>query len=272
MRATSHKYSVCVVVWLLSLLILATWLYIIFAGTDSVAARQADEPLSEVCIPLTGVDVTGPTQGIVGVQYTFPVSITPLNATPPFTYMREVMITISMTEQLLSKEVPTYPTMSVYTTIHPIKHTWKYSGAVEVGIIQAYNACGGPVEDFHNIHITSKRFTFAVKPSYQQIPFGGTAFYNLETKAYTGFTETVVLTASNVSSDLSFQWGATEIAPGSSTSLTVTHYGTETVMLPGLWRTIPMTATGGNITWKRSIRLLIGGSRIYLPVLVKSSR
>ena len=274
MKSNSCIYGKYSVTLLLSMLLFATCFHILSYEQGLADASSLDAKSADTCIPLTGVDVTGPTQGIIGVQYTFPVSITPANATPPFTYVVviAVQVVISSTEQPFPDSIPYFSEMPVYTMIHPIRYTWNYSGDVGVGIEHAYNACGGPVDDFHNIHITSKRFTFNVTPSHQQIPFGGTAVYNLETESYAGFTETVVLTASNTSPDLSFELTATEILPGNSVLLTVTHHNIDTVVLPGLWHTVPVTATGGNITWVRSVSLLIGGDRIYLPLLIKSSQ
>lgn len=272
MKSNNRTYSKYLVTLLLSLLFFAICFHIISMERGFADASSLDVKSGDTCIPLTGVDVTGPTQGIVGVQYTFPVSITPANATPPFTYVVVIatQVVISSTEPPALNSITYFSEMPVYTTIHPIRYTWNYSGDVGVGIEHAYNACGGPVDDFHNIHITSKRFTFNVTPAHQQIPFGGTAIYNLETEAYAGFTETVVLTASNTSPDLSFELTATEILPGNSVLLTVTHHNTDTVVLSGLWHTIPVTAVGGNITWVRSVSLLIGGDRIYLPLLIKN--
>jgi len=274
MKSNYCIYSKYLVTLLLSLLFFAACFHIISIEQSFADASSLDVKPADTCIPLTGVDVTGPPEGIVGVQYTFPVSITPANATPPFTYVVviAVQVVISPTEQPASNSTPYFSEMPVYTMIHPIRYTWNYSGDFGVGIEHAYNACGGPVDDFHDIHITSKRFTFNVTPPYQQIPFGGTAVYNLETEAYAGFTETVVLTTSDIFPDLSFELTATEILPGNSARLTVTHHNTDTVVLPGLWHTIPITASGGNITWVRSVSLLIGGDRIYLPMLIKSSQ
>jgi len=40
--------------------------------------------------------------------------------------------------------------------------------------------------------------------------------------------------------------------------------------LPGEWYVVPITATGG-IVRTTSVRLLVGGARIYLPVVLKGN-
>jgi hypothetical protein len=37
-------------------------------------------------------------------------------------------------------------------------------------------------------------------------------------------------------------------------------------LAPGLWYTLPLTGTGSGFTQTVSVRLLVGGARVYLPV------
>ena len=59
------------------------------------------------------------------------------------------------------------------------------------------------------------------------------------------------------------------IAPGAVATLTLAdaHAGT---LLPGLWYTIPITGTGGGVTQTTSVGLLVGGTRVWLPVVLRS--
>jgi hypothetical protein len=49
-------------------------------------------------------------------------------------------------------------------------------------------------------------------------------------------------------------------------TLTDTHSGQ---LLPGVWHTLWLTATGSGLTQTVQARLLVGGSRVYLPLLLK---
>ena len=51
---------------------------------DAQADLGADEYI--VCVPLTGVGITGPTKGYTGAYYAFTAAITPTGATPPIVY------------------------------------------------------------------------------------------------------------------------------------------------------------------------------------------
>jgi len=40
-------------------------------------------------------------------------------------------------------------------------------------------------------------------------------------------------------------------------------------LLPGVWYTVPITGTGGGLTSTTDVNLLVGGARVYLPLIVK---
>jgi hypothetical protein len=40
-------------------------------------------------------------------------------------------------------------------------------------------------------------------------------------------------------------------------------------LLPGVWYTLPITATGASVTQTASVNLLVGGVRVWLPVIFK---
>lgn len=59
------------------------------------------------------------------------------------------------------------------------------------------------------------------------------------------------------------------IEPGGQATLVLTDTHTGPVLLPGLWYNIPITGTGGGSTQLVSVGLLVGGTRVYLPLIVK---
>ncbi len=62
---------------------------------------------------------------------------------------------------------------------------------------------------------------------------------------------------------------AITLLPGQAT-LAVTDTHTGTMLLPGLRYNIPITATGGGITQTVNVGLLVGGARVYLPLVLRN--
>jgi hypothetical protein len=58
------------------------------------------------------------------------------------------------------------------------------------------------------------------------------------------------------------------IASGAVATLALTdiHAGT---LLPGLWYSVAITGTGGGITQTTHVGLLVGGTRVWLPVILR---
>jgi hypothetical protein len=52
----------------------------------------------------------------------------------------------------------------------------------------------------------------------------------------------------------------------STLAVTDTHTGP---VLPGLWYTVPITASSSTVTQTASVALLVGGWRLDLPIVVK---
>ncbi|MCG3212660.1 MAG: hypothetical protein FOGNACKC_06335 [Anaerolineae bacterium] len=110
-------------------------------------------------------------------------------------------------------------------------------------------------------------FGLAVTPTGQAIAPGGSTPFTL-TVSYNGnFSQPVALSAA-VSPALSLQLKPSGVSTTSSAvvTLTDTHSGQ---LLPGVWHTLWLTATGGGLTQTAQAWLLVGGSRVYLPVVVK---
>jgi hypothetical protein len=111
-------------------------------------------------------------------------------------------------------------------------------------------------------------FTLSPTPPSRAIAPGGIVTYTIGVQPIGGFTATVTLTASSPSPSLTLSLTPTSVTPPAQATLalTDTHTGT---LLPGLWYTIPITATGG-VTQTTSVGLLVGGARVYLPLIVRN--
>jgi hypothetical protein len=112
---------------------------------------------------------------------------------------------------------------------------------------------------------TSNYLTAA--PSSRAIDPGGVATYTISVGASSGFT--ISLVASSPSSSLALQLAPTSVISSGQATLTITDSHTDPALLPGLWYTVPITATDG-VTQTTSVSLLVGGARLYLPLILKS--
>ncbi len=110
-------------------------------------------------------------------------------------------------------------------------------------------------------------FGLAVTPAGRAVNPGASVPFTL-TVSYNGsFSQPVALTAA-VSPALPLQLQPTSVSTTGSAvvTLTDTHSGQ---LLPGVWHTLWLTATGGGLTRTAQTWLLVGGSRVYLPLLLK---
>jgi len=112
-------------------------------------------------------------------------------------------------------------------------------------------------------------FTLSATPSLRAIAPSGVATYTVEVQPIGGFTATVSLVAASPSPSLTLGLAPTVVAsPGQATlTLADTHPGP--TLLPGLWYTVPVTGTGGGITQTTGVGLLVGGARVYLPLVLR---
>jgi len=113
-------------------------------------------------------------------------------------------------------------------------------------------------------------FTLSTVPSSRAIMPGGIATYTIGVQPIGGFSSTVTLTAANPSPDLTLQLAPATLSPSARATLTVTDGHSGTSLLPGLWYTIPITATGGGVAQSTSVGLLVGGARLWLPIMLRS--
>jgi hypothetical protein len=111
-------------------------------------------------------------------------------------------------------------------------------------------------------------FSMAVTPASQTIDPGQPVAFTL-TVSYNGtFSQPVTLTAT-VSPPLPLSLQPGMVITSATARLTLTD-GHPAPLLPGIVHTIRITATGGGLTRSIQSRLLVGGERTYLPLLLKS--
>lgn len=112
---------------------------------------------------------------------------------------------------------------------------------------------------------------FAVKatPTSQAIESGGVARYVLGlTPSDLPFS--VALTTASPSSYLVVDLRPTTITSRSQAILTITDSHTG-ALLPGRWYTVPITAIAAGLTQTTSVGLIVGGGRMYLPVITRAA-
>jgi hypothetical protein len=111
-------------------------------------------------------------------------------------------------------------------------------------------------------------FTLTAMPSVRAMAPGTVATYSVGVHPVGAFTSSVTLMTSMPSLSLTLGLLSTTIAPPGHTTLAVAdaHKG---AVLPGLWYSFSITGTGGGITQTANASLLVGGSRVYLPLILK---
>jgi len=100
-------------------------------------------------------------------------------------------------------------------------------------------------------------------PTAQAIDVGGAARYALHLHP-PDLPHTVTLALSPAPAGLSPILNRDVLAPGGVVTLTVTHDGSPAGQ--NAWYTFTITGTGGGFTRSADVSVLVGGSRIYLPV------
>ena len=111
-------------------------------------------------------------------------------------------------------------------------------------------------------------FTVQANPAGRAIDPGDTTTYQLKFIPAAGFASSVTATTSSPSPSLTVQLSSINFTLPKTITLTVTDthpHGTSAI-----WYSIPITATGGSVLRSATVSILIGGTRIYLPTLLKN--
>lgn len=74
----------------------------------------------------------------------------------------------------------------------------------------------------------------------------------------------------HVTQTLNLNLSSGAVTPPGYAVLTITDTHSRSELVPGLWHTIPITITGGGITHSTCVSLLVGGTRTYLPLVLKN--
>jgi hypothetical protein len=109
-------------------------------------------------------------------------------------------------------------------------------------------------------------FAVIPAPAFQAIEAGGTAYYALAIYP-PDLPHAVTLTLSTPPAGLTYALSSGVVTPGSVVTLTVTHDGSQAGL--DAWHTISITGDGGGFTQMTDVGLLVGGERIYLPIVFR---
>ena len=140
------------------------------------------------------------------------------------------------------------------------------AGVAIPGINDGYT---GAAPDVGAFEYQGDGFTLTAAPSSRAIVPGGVATYTLSVQPVGSFTYTVDLVATSPSAGLNLSLHPTALTPPDQATLTIADTGSA---LPNRWYTVPITATGGGFTQTASVKLLVGGSRVYLPIVLRGYR
>jgi hypothetical protein len=123
----------------------------------------------------------------------------------------------------------------------------------------------GTAPDIGAFEYEGDGFTMIASPQIQAIDPGGTAIFTLDLQPIGDYSETVSLSASppSPSQTLSLDPENVEL-PGQAT-ITITDYHTS--VENGLWYSISITGETDAVMQEISVALLVGGSRLFLPLV-----
>lgn len=111
-------------------------------------------------------------------------------------------------------------------------------------------------------------FTLDAAPPSRAIAPGGVATFTIGVQPSGGFSASVDLVAASPSPSLTLALSPTAVVPPGQAMLTVTNKHPAT-FAPDLWYTVPITATASGIKQTTSVNLLLGGVRVYLPIVLR---
>jgi parallel beta-helix repeat protein len=145
------------------------------------------------------------------------------------------------------------------------------SGLIDAGVVipGINDDYVGAAPDVGAYEYAEGGFILTPTPVSRAIAPGGVATYAIEVQPIGGFTHTVTLIAASPSLSLTLSLAPTAVTPPGQATLTVTDTHSGLALLPGLWYTVPITGTGDGVTSSISVNLLVGGVRVYLPLIVK---
>jgi hypothetical protein len=150
-----------------------------------------------------------------------------------------------------------------------IKFVWAFIFALGLGI--GWSAClpATPIISPHRgaFEYQEHGFTLTVTPTARVIDPGGVATYTIVVQSVGGSTAAVSLTTSTPSPSLTLQLMPAQVIPPGLAVLTATDMHTGTALLAGLHYDILITGTN-DVTLTTHASLIVGGARVYLPLIL----
>ena len=140
------------------------------------------------------------------------------------------------------------------------------AGLVIPGINDDYM---GFAPDMGAFEYNVRGFALTTNPRSSSLFPGGVATYTIKLRPTGGFTSTVTLMAANPSPSLTLTLAPASILPPAIAVLAITSTHSGSNIMPGLWYSIPIIVSGGDFSQTTSVRLLVGGARIYLPLILQ---
>ena len=111
-------------------------------------------------------------------------------------------------------------------------------------------------------------FTLSASPTARPIEPGASTSYQLSTAIHGYWTSGVTVTASSPTPKITIGLSSLSVSVPGAITLFVTD--THPSGSPALWYSIPITATGNGVAHVVQARLLVGGTRVYLPAILKN--
>jgi hypothetical protein len=112
-------------------------------------------------------------------------------------------------------------------------------------------------------------FTLSATPSSRAIEAGSSTTYLLNLTVVGDFTATVSLTTGSPPPNLQVSLSPNSLTPPGPVTLILTDTHPSGPLIPGVWHNLLVTAAGGGFTRTAAVGLLVGGTRTYLPVILK---
>jgi hypothetical protein len=111
-------------------------------------------------------------------------------------------------------------------------------------------------------------FTLSPLPAARAIDPGGSTSYQLSTAVRGYWLDPLTITVSSPSPSVTIGLSGAIVSVPGSINLIVTD--THPLGSPAIWYSIPITATGHGVTHVVNAGLLVGGERVYLPLVRKN--
>jgi hypothetical protein len=159
---------------------------------------------------------------------------------------------------------------------------WYISGAPDARwdddiLVSAFRTLTG--DDFEAVDVSSlmvdpnsgqalSDFTLTASPTGRAIDAGSVTMYQLRFEKSAAFTSAITVTAGNPSPSLTLKLSNAIVTPPITITLTITD--SHPIGSPPLVYAIPITATGGSVTHYASVRVLINGLKVFLPITRKN--